>query len=139
MVKSEDVLGTDQTFVKTQDGTLARKGSVAAMLLNARSLDVLLSQASSPGVQEEIRKTLNDVGSLLPALHAINLFEFFSPLEWLQESPKFQEGRSLILQHHPQFVDQRILTRLKQMENQVSETTQQEIQRLLTEFKVPEF
>lgn len=135
MVRSEDVLKDDQTFVQTQSGTLARKGSVAAMLLNARALDELLPQPSSSAKEEELGKILADIRSLVPTLHAIHLFEFFSPLEWLQAQPRSQEGRIVIallyLQQYPQLMNRDILNRLQQIKEQVSLETRQEIEQLL--------
>jgi hypothetical protein len=136
MVRSEDVLKDDQSFVQTQSGTLARKGTVAATMLNARALDHLLSQPLSVEGEKELKHILEDVQLLLPMLHAIQLFEFFSPIEWLQTSPKLQEGRILIailyLQQHPELVDQQIITHLHKLKGSVSKATEREIQKLVT-------
>lgn len=135
MVKSEDILKDDQSFVKTESGTLARKGSVAAMLLNASVLDELLPQLPSSAKEEEVDKILTDIRSLMPTLHAIHLFDFFSPLEWLQAKPRSQEGRIVIallyLQQYPQLMNRDILNRLQQIKEQVSLETKQEIEQLL--------
>jgi len=133
MVKPEDVLKDGQSFIETKDGTPARKGTVAAIMLNARTLDHLLRQPSAR--QSEISQVLADVRSLVPTLHAIQLFDFFTPLEWLQTTPKFQEGRSLIailyLQQYPERVDQEIYAQLHRIKEMASGITQKEIEQLI--------
>lgn len=135
MVKASDILQDNQSFLHTSNGALARKGSIAATISNTQSLNALLKEPQSAERQVQIESILEDTRELLPTLHAVNLFQFFTPLEWLQDGPQFQEGRSLIallyLQHYPQFIDQQVIDHLHHLLLHASTIMQKEIRRIL--------
>lgn len=136
MVKANDILSDNQSFLQTSSGLLARKGSIAATILNAHSLEALLKEPESTERQVQIEGVLEDIRALLPTLHAVNLFQFFTPFEWLQEGSSFQEGRSLVallyLQHYPQLIDALLINHLQNLLPHVSTITQKEINKILT-------
>lgn len=140
MVKAEDVLTNDQTFFKTKDGTIARKGTIAAAILNANYLEELMGQAQSSTRDSKIKTIIQDIHSLLPGIHALNLFEFFTPIEWLQCSKKLKEGRILIatlyLQRHPELVDSEVLNALQQIKPKTHLELKMEIDKLLADHAV---
>lgn len=119
MVKSEDVLTNEQTFFRTKDGTIARKGTLCAAVLNVGYLDELLKESPSQTRTLRIQKILHDMRALLPGLHALNLFQLFTPIEWLQQNGVLKEGRAFVsvlyLQEHPEAVDAPILAELKRL------------------------
>lgn len=135
MVKSEDVLTNEQTFFKTKDGTLARKGTIAAAVLNAGYLEELLPQPQSKTRDSKIQAIIQDIHSLLPGLQALGIFQFFSPIEWIQQRKILKEGRILIitlyLQTHPELVDEELRKALEEIKPKTHLEVRLEIEKLL--------
>ena len=77
-----------------------RKGTIAATINNAQLLNKLIDQNAK---QQELEPIIVEVKKLIPSLHIVGLFNFFSPEEWL--STNEQMGRVLIailyLQQYP--------------------------------------
>jgi hypothetical protein len=137
MVKSEDVLTNDQTFFKTKDGAIARKGTIAAAVLNSKYLEDLMSEPQTPTRDTKIKNLVQDIHSLIPGIHALNLFQFFSPIEWLQQKPNLREGRVFIavlyLQRHPELVDPEIISTLEEIKHKTHLELRLEIDKLLSD------
>ena len=108
-MKPQDILSENVNHLQEVDGVRPRKGSIYATMLNAKHFDELLVM-QAPDVQE-FTTLLEDIRELIPTLHTIGLFEFFSPLEWLQ-NPDKKEGRALVatlyLQAYPEAVTEAI-------------------------------
>ncbi|MCE5316231.1 MAG: hypothetical protein LLG04_02560 [Parachlamydia sp.] len=135
MVKPDDVLKDDQSFTNTERGS-ARKGSIAATILNANELDSLLGQPSSEERNRRIEATIQDIRDLVPALHTVALFDFFTPLEWLHTLPALREGRAFVailyLQQYPRMLDHELRSRLDQVKKIASPDLKKEIEKLLS-------
>lgn len=131
MVKPEDVLKDDQNFTNG-----ARKGSIAATILNANELDSLLKQQDSEERNRKIEMTIQDIRDLVPALHTVALFDFFTPLEWLQTLPVLREGKAFVavlyLQQYPQMLNHELRSRLDQVKRISSSFLKKEIEKLLS-------
>lgn len=123
MVKPNEVLGDGQNFLKTADGTMARKGSIAALMATANAIDNTKTS--------DISEDLEDIRSLIPTLHGLGFFEFFTPLEWLQEIPKLREGKCwvalLYIQTHPEKMTESIRLRFLEILPMVSKSLQKAI------------
>lgn len=135
MVKPEDVLKDDQNFTNTERGS-ARKGSIAATILNASELDSLLKQPDSEERNKKIEAAIHDVRDLVPSLHTVALFDFFTPLEWLQSLPALREGKAFVavlyLQQYPRMLNHELRTRLDQVKRIASPHLKKEIEKLLS-------
>ena len=139
MVKSEDILTSEQTFFKTKDGTIARKGTIAATVLNATYLEELLKEPQTATRDGKIKKIIQDIHTLIPGIHALNLFQFFSPVEWLDQRPHLKEGRVYIavlyLQRHPELVDAEVIAALEKIKSKTHAELRLEIDKILTDHK----
>ncbi|MFT4268509.1 MAG: hypothetical protein QM586_15025 [Xenophilus sp.] len=71
-MRAEDILPEGHNQVRLPDGTLARKGTVAAFLANARVWCDPLAGAA------QRRDAERDMCDALPALRALGLFEVLS-------------------------------------------------------------
>lgn len=124
MVKASDVLGDNENNLNTPNGIIARKGSIAAMLQNAARYEELIALPEGPHRTAEMNKIVSDVIEILPALHAVHLFEFFTPDEWLHGLKKGKQGRAFIatlyLLHHPKTITHDIIDQLVQSKNAVA-------------------
>lgn len=127
MARAENILGDNQNFLQTADGTMARKGSVAALIATVNAIDSSLEKKSEVSTQD-----LEDLQLLLPTLHSIGFFEFFHPLEWLQETPRLREGKCwvayLYLKKHPEKMTDAIKSRLLEILPSISSNLKHAIQ-----------
>lgn len=132
MVKTQDLLKNNPTCIEIPAGTPARKGSIAATILNAKELDMLLKMPPSTSKRNQIAEVIQDIKLMLPSLHAVNLFQFFTPLEWLQDPNR--EGRCFVallyLQSYPHLIDRNIQARLAQIKLTASTELKAEIERM---------
>lgn len=71
-MKAEDLLADHQNTFQFSDGTVIRKGTVGAFLVNAR---IWCDAAAEPALREEAERDLVDA---LPALRALGLFDVLS-------------------------------------------------------------
>lgn len=135
MVKSQDVLNDEQDFLNAKDNIQVRKGTIAATLLNAKALDELFKEPESKEKKAKFNEVVQDIRDLVPSLHGVNLFQFFTPIEWFQApSGSFQQGRAFVavlyLQQYPQFLDKNIQARLREIEKEAVPELKKEIQML---------
>ncbi len=112
MVKADDVLKDDQNFAHVPERGTARKGSIAATILNANELEAILKLPPSVERNQTLEAIVQDIRDLVPALHAVALFDFFTPLEWLHTLPALREGKAYVaviyLQQYRQFLTHEI-------------------------------
>ncbi|WP_068471377.1 DUF7709 family protein [Candidatus Protochlamydia phocaeensis] len=136
MVKAEDVLADNQNFFIDGEGRQIRKGTVAATIFNAKAIEGIIDQPASEAKKKRLEEILSDVRALIPALQAVQLFEFFTPLEWLKNDADLKEGRTFVvvlyLQHYPQAVSAEIRSLLSQLKGCVSPELQKEIEKALS-------
>ncbi len=123
MVKASDVLGDNENFMNATNGTVARKGSIAATLLNAAKYTDLMTHPHSADRSKEIEQIVADVTELLPALEAVGLFSFFSLEEWLNGVHSNNEGRAFVaivyLMNYPQHLNSTLRDQLSQHKDSV--------------------
>lgn len=107
----------------------ARKGIVAATLNNIALLDRLFSDNADEGQITDIKKAVVD---LLPSLKAVGIFDFFSPIEWIN---KEYLGRTyvvlLYLKCYPDEINKEIVDKLKMIHQMIQNPVfQSELQSL---------
>lgn len=136
MVKAEDVLRDDQNFAEIPQGGTVRKGTIAATILSAADLETLLKKTPSEERNSKIEAVVRDIRELVPGLHAVALFDFFTPLEWLHTLPSIREGKAFVavlyLQQYPQILNHELRARLDQVKRLVSPELKKEIEKLLS-------
>lgn len=76
-------------------GAFVRKGTIFTTVMNARLFDQLIKEEHSEEKQQKIDAVVHDINELIPSLDSMGMFEFFHPIEWLQDGEK-QPGRALV-------------------------------------------
>lgn len=93
----------------------ARKGTVAATLNNIALLDRLFLENAN---KEQIPNITKAIVELMPSLKAVGIFDFFSPIEWID--PK-HPGRTyvalLYLKYYPEEVNREIIDKLQEIKH----------------------
>jgi hypothetical protein len=105
-VRPSELLPDGQDSLTAHDGTIVRKGSVKATIDNIKYLNELFQLPQGQNRATEIAAVVDVMEGLIKPLHYIELFSFFSPLEWLQDP--FNQGRIFItvmyLQQYKNFI-----------------------------------
>lgn len=113
------------------NGIFVRKGTVAAILANAKNFDLLKDDPDS-----QIDSILEDIYALIPGMKALDMFNFFSPFEWIQKKDE-SEGRMLVgifyLQHYPEDITQEIIDYLADNRAYFSEPVLIQIEKLFAD------
>lgn len=89
------------------NGIFVRKGTVAATISNAKYFDLLKNEPDA-----QMDSILEDIYSLIPGMKALDMFNFFSPFEWIQKKGD-NEGRVLVgiiyFQQYPEELTQEVI------------------------------
>lgn len=97
------------------DNVFVRKGTVFAMMQNARLFDKVREMPESAEKEEKLAQIKLDLKNIMPGLKANGLFDFFQPIEWL-EAKGDEEGRIFValifLEMYPEKKDEVIYARL---------------------------
>lgn len=94
MVKASDILSDSENTVDLQ-GVTARKGSVAATMVNAWAFHQLAQQPADHAQWEQVEAFNQDQRELIPTLWGLRLLEFFPVEEWINATPG-NEGRTWV-------------------------------------------
>ena len=92
--RPSDILSDDASSIAMPDGTVARKGTIKAMIDNITLLDALLTQPLDTTAHQQLNETITIIDELIPALKSLGLFEFFTIHDWLGDPT--QKGLILV-------------------------------------------
>lgn len=90
-----DDITNDQESGIMVGGTFVRKGTIFTTVMNARLFDQLITEEASEEKIQKINAVVHDINELIPSLDSMGMFDFFTPIEWLQDGEK-QPGRALV-------------------------------------------
>lgn len=93
-LRPSDILPDGIDSRKTEDGTKIRKGTIKTTIENIKILNEILAAPAMPERKQIIEKNLEPVVELIKPIEQGGLFEFFEPLEWLQDDQN--QGRILV-------------------------------------------
>lgn len=138
--RPKDVLADGQNFIEkinplTQEYISLRKGTIRTMILNRQEFNkVIQEDINSTEKKNIIQEIIDTLSASIDSLVTAEIFDFFEPMEWLQ-NPK-DEGRVLIgvLYHriNSSKLTPEIAEQLKYLKKEVSQELQQEIELCLT-------
>lgn len=135
MVRPEEILNEEQNYTTAKDGSLVRKGSVAALIASANKADVLLIKPQTVDVQSALKTLAGDIRSLIPSLHSLGFFDIFPANDWFKTDSALKLGKAyvgiLYLQHFPHLVTAETESLLKTMQEKAPAPLKLEIQTLL--------
>ncbi|HXF90502.1 MAG TPA: hypothetical protein VNJ29_01075 [Candidatus Nitrosotenuis sp.] len=126
-----DILSDDQSITIAGDGTEIRKGTVKATIENIKILNELFCLPFTQHRHQKIVEILSVVDELLRPLHHIELFNFFTPLEWLQDTNN--QGRILVTLRYLAFFKDRITPEIKHRLYLLDECCQPEVRQNIHE------
>jgi hypothetical protein len=113
---TEDILPDNQNII-VSNGTEIRKGTVKATIENIKLLNECFKQPFTKERNTNIKAIMRIMEELIEALHLVGLFEFFQPLEWLQDSKN--KGRIMVallyLSMHKEQLDEKIRLRVYEL------------------------
>ncbi len=112
-MKIEDLTSRQEDVIEC-NGVKVRKGTIGTMMKNV----ALFEKNKDPSKRGQILHEIeSDIGELIPSLKALDMFEFFSIIEWL-EDPK-REGRILVallyLQQFPEKMSLDVQVKLNEL------------------------
>ncbi len=116
-VLPSQILPDGQDSITAKDGTVVRKGTVKATIENIKLLNAVFLTPQGDERREKIQTILKTTDDFIRPLHHIELFEFFTPVEWLQDP--CNQGRILIA-----------LSYLNQFPNLVTDTIKEKLSEL---------
>ena len=136
MLKTKNLSVTADSYFPGDDnyavvkGKRIRKGSIAATLQNVKTLNCLLSEKPSLQRDQDIHTIVDDIRPIIEGLVATELFDIFSPLEWIAN--QHNKGRALVgivcLQEVPALVSEETVDNLKALYPNADPFVQKEMQ-----------
>jgi hypothetical protein len=90
----QDVLKDNEEGMRLPDGTFIRKGTIKATIDNIEILNRIFQLPFSSKRHAQIKEASKPIVELIPALHKVGIFDFFTIHEWLQNEKNL--GRILV-------------------------------------------